>query len=134
MAKIKETEMPVINLLGNGTTVKGDLNLNGDFRIDGVLIGTINCKGLVVVGESGNIEGEIACQNAIFSGQVRAQVIVSELLTLKESARFTGDITTKKLAIEPGAKFSGTCKMESTEKEINPLQKELEHSRSQEKP
>lgn len=117
MAKVKETEMPSINLLGSGTTVKGEIRLNGDFRIDGTLIGTIECRGKIVVGASGVIEGEITCQNADFSGQIKAQVKVAELLTLKESARFTGDILTNKLAIEPGAKFSGTCQMEGISKE-----------------
>ena len=65
-----------------------------------------------MVGPTGKIDGEIQCQNADFSGEIKATVKVSELLTLKETARFSGDITTGKLAIEPGAKFSGTCTME----------------------
>ena len=36
-------------------------------------------------------------------------VNVTELLTLKSSAKLQGDISTNKLAIEPGAVFSGTC-------------------------
>ena len=114
MAKPKETEVPSINLLGSGTVVKGEIKLNGDFRIDGMFIGSINCKGKIVVGSTGVIEGEIICQNADFSGEVKATVKVAELLTLKESAKFTGDISTNKLAIEPGAKFSGNCVMENT--------------------
>ena len=114
MSKPKEPEVPSINLLGAGTVVKGEIKLNGDFRIDGMFMGSINCKGKVVVGNTGVIEGEIICQNADFSGEVKATVKVAELLTLKESAKFTGDITTNKLAIEPGAKFSGQCVMESS--------------------
>ena len=114
MSKPKETEIPSINLLGSGTVVKGEIKLNGDFRIDGMFIGSINCKGKVVVGTTGVIEGEIICQNADFSGEVKATVKVAELLTMKESAKFTGDITTNKLAIEPGAKFSGNCVMDNT--------------------
>ena len=114
MSKPKETEVPSINLLGAGTVVKGEIKLNGDFRIDGMFIGSINCKGKVVVGNTGVVEGEIICQNADFSGEVKATVKVAELLTLKESAKFTGDITTNKLAIEPGAKFSGQCVMDNT--------------------
>jgi cytoskeletal protein CcmA (bactofilin family) len=114
MSKPKETEVPSINLLGAGTIVKGEIKLNGDFRIDGMFIGSINCKGKVVVGNTGVVEGEIICQNADFSGEVKATVKVAELLTLKESAKFTGDITTNKLAIEPGAKFSGQCIMDNT--------------------
>ncbi|HTX89295.1 MAG TPA: polymer-forming cytoskeletal protein [Bacteroidales bacterium] len=114
MIKGKENEVPSINLLGAGTVVKGEIKLNGDFRIDGTFIGTIHCKGKVVVGTTGVIEGEINCQNADFSGEVKATVKVSELLTLKETAKFTGDITTNKLSIEPGAKFSGNCIMEGS--------------------
>jgi cytoskeletal protein CcmA (bactofilin family) len=112
MAKNREAEMPSINIMGSGTIVKGEINVNGDFRVDGSLIGNIQCKGKIVVGETGRIEGEIICQSADFSGEVQATVKVAELLTLKETARFSGDITTGKLAIEPGAKFSGTCMME----------------------
>ena len=112
MSKNREPEMPTINILGPGAVVKGEIQVNGDFRIDGTLEGTIQCKGKIVVGPTGKIDGEIQCQNADFSGEVKATVKVSELLTLKETARFSGDITTGKLAIEPGAKFSGTCSMD----------------------
>ena len=121
MAKVRENEVPSINLLGSGTTVKGEIKLNGDFRIDGIFIGTISCKGKVVVGPTGCIDGEVTCQNADFSGEIKATVKVAELLTLKESAKFSGDITTNKLAIEPGAKFSGTCVMEGTTVKASPV-------------
>jgi cytoskeletal protein CcmA (bactofilin family) len=112
MAKNREPEIQSINIMGPGTVVKGEISVNGDFRVDGTLTGNIHCKGKIVVGQTGRIEGEIICQSADFSGEVRATVKVSELLTLKETAIYSGDITTGKLAIEPGAKFSGTCKME----------------------
>jgi len=134
MSKNREPEMPTINILGPGAIVKGEIQVNGDFRIDGTLNGSIQCKGKIVVGPTGKIDGEITCQNADFSGEVTATVKVSELLTLKETARFSGDITTGKLAIEPGAKFSGNCRMEqsgSKEIKISPPANDL---RSPEKP
>jgi cytoskeletal protein CcmA (bactofilin family) len=134
MSKNREPEIPTINILGPGAIVKGEIQVNGDFRIDGTLNGSIQCKGKIVVGPTGKIDGEIQCQNADFSGEVTATVKVTELLTLKETARFSGDITTGKLAIEPGAKFSGTCTMEQPgAKEIKfpPIANE---NRSPEKP
>ncbi|MDP4281206.1 MAG: polymer-forming cytoskeletal protein [Bacteroidota bacterium] len=134
MAKGKETELPSINLLGPGTVVKGEIKLNGDFRIDGTFIGQINCKGKIVVGPSGIIEGEIVCQNADFSGDIKATVKVAELLTFKETAKFCGDVTTNKLAIEPGALFSGTCTMESlTPKPVPEQAQKKDELRPQEK-
>lgn len=114
MAKNNLPDAPSINLLGTGTHVKGDLTSNGDFRIDGTLIGAINSKGKIIVGTTGKIEGEIICQNADISGEVKANLTVTELLTLKATAKVKGDIQTGKLAIESGAHFSGTCSMEDT--------------------
>jgi len=126
MAKNREPEMPSINIMGPGTVIKGEISVNGDFRVDGTLIGNIHCKGKMVVGQTGRIDGEIICQNADFSGEVIATVKVTELLTLKETAIYSGDITTGKLAIEPGAKFSGTCKMEiSAISEVKPRSDEF---------
>lgn len=111
MAKTMNGEVQSVNMLGAGTTIKGDIQSNGDFRIDGTLLGSIHSKGKIVIGETGNVEGEVICRNADISGKVKAQITVSELLTLKATARLAGEITTSKLSIEPGAKFSGTCNM-----------------------
>ncbi len=111
MAKTTNGDTQSVNMLGAGTTIKGDIQSNGDFRIDGTLIGSIHSKGKIVIGQTGHVEGEVNCRNADVSGQVKAQVIVTELLTLKASAKLAGEITTSKLSIEPGAKFSGTCNM-----------------------
>ncbi len=112
MAKSNEEDTHNINILSTGTSLKGDIKSNGDIRIDGTLIGSVNSKGKVVIGPTGNIEGEIICQNADFSGVIKAKIVVTELLLLKATAKITGDIITNKLAIEPGAKFSGTCNMD----------------------
>lgn len=121
MAKTNEIISPSVNILGTGTVVKGEIISNGDFRLDGRLIGTINAKGKVVIGTTGSIEGEVICQNADFSGGIKARVTVAELLSLKASAKLTGDIITNKLSIEPGAKFSGTCNMDNPGYRMNGL-------------
>ena len=114
MAKSNEAEAPVINLLGNGTTVKGDIRANGDMRIDGILIGSVHAKGKVVVGATGNVEGEIICQSADFSGNIKATITVTDLLIMKSTARVSGELKVGKLAIEPGARYSGNCTMHDT--------------------
>jgi cytoskeletal protein CcmA (bactofilin family) len=113
MAKVNEIDSSSINILGAGTIVKGEISANGDFRIDGTLIGTINAKGKLVVGATGNVEGEIICQNADFSGSIKANVNVLEMLSLKSTSKLIGDISVNKLSIEPGAQFSGSCNMNS---------------------
>ncbi len=118
MAKNSNSENPSVNIIGAGTVIEGDITTNGDMRIDGSLTGSINVKGKLVVGPSGMIEGEIICQNADISGTIKGKIGVAELLALKSSSRLTGDIITNKIAIEPGAAFSGSCSMGGVIKDI----------------
>ena len=111
MAKIIETENNVINQIGVGTEITGDVTTNGDIRFDGVLKGNLKTRGKVVIGETGSVKGEINCKNSVVEGKVEGKIAVVELLTLKATSILLGDIVTRRLAIEPGAKFSGNCSM-----------------------
>jgi cytoskeletal protein CcmA (bactofilin family) len=115
MAKYNETDNTTINLISNGTEITGDIRSNGDIRIDGALTGNLSTKGKVVIGQTGKIKGEVICKNSEVSGQVEGKISVGQLLNLKASSRILGDIVTAKLAIEPGARFTGTCKMTESE-------------------
>ena len=107
-----------VNAIGQGSTIKGDIITEGDLRIDGTLTGSINTKGRLVLGETGLVEGEVVCQNALIAGTLKAKIQVHELLSLKATANLIGDIFTNKLAIEPGANFTGSCSMGASIKNI----------------
>ena len=116
MAKFNETDnTPTINLISAGTDIFGDVKSNGDIRIDGTLTGNLNTKGKVVIGPTGKVKGEVICKNSEVSGIIEGKIIVGQLLNLKASSKIIGDIITVKLSIEPGAAFSGNCKMSDTE-------------------
>ena len=100
-----------INFIASGTKLVGDLVSSGDVRVDGQLNGSIKTHGRLVLGESGVIDGQISCQSAIVGGQIKAKIITKDLLTLKSTAKLSGEIEAGQLAIEPGAMFSGKCSM-----------------------
>jgi cytoskeletal protein CcmA (bactofilin family) len=99
------------NALAFGTTVKGDITTDGDFRLDGRLEGTISCGGKIVIGQTAQVEGDIISVNAEILGRVEGSITTSEVLVLKPTAIIKGIITTQALVVEPSAKFSGTCNM-----------------------
>lgn len=111
MAKTFETEQKQINIIGAGTSINGDVNSSGDIRIDGSLTGNLSVQGKVVIGSSGSVKGEITCKNSEVEGKIEGKIAVAELLSLKNTSTILGDIKTKKLAIEPGAQFTGNCIM-----------------------
>ncbi len=112
MAKEIETTN-AINLISAGTQVKGDVESNSGIRLDGQLQGKMDIKGKVVIGASGQILGDIICQTIEVSGQITGNIHAVDLVSLKSTARINGQIITRKLAIEPGAIFSGTCRMDT---------------------
>jgi cytoskeletal protein CcmA (bactofilin family) len=115
MAKFNEPDNTAINLISIGTDITGDIKSNGDIRIDGSLTGNLNTKGKVVIGATGKVKGEIICKNSEVAGIIEGKITVGQLLNLKASSKIHGDIVTSKLSIEPGAVFSGNCKMSDTE-------------------
>jgi len=117
---MKKTETTAaVNMIGAGTIITGDIISKGDIRIDGTLNGSVNTEGRVVLGREGVIEGDVICKDADISGIIKAKITVSQLLSLKTSAKLNGDIITNKLSIEPGAAFSGSCSMGAVIKDLN---------------
>jgi cytoskeletal protein CcmA (bactofilin family) len=108
-----------INLIGAGTVIEGEVRASGDIRVDGTILGSVSSKAKVVVGATGNVTGDINCQNADISGTVKGKAIVNEMLFLKSTARINGDIVTGKLVVEVGASFTGNCNMGPMIKDLN---------------
>lgn len=112
MAKMAEAENTnKINMIGVGTTIEGNISSTENIRFDGNLIGNLVTQGKVFVGQSGKINGEIRCKNCEVEGVIEGRVVVEELLSLRAVSKVYGEIKTGKLAIEPGATFTGKCDM-----------------------
>ena len=118
-------EGPARNIIAQGTNIQGDIESAGDFRIEGSVSGTVKAKGKIVVGVSGKVEGQLICQSADISGKAKIKLEVSELTSLRATSEFSGDIITKKISIEPGAIFSGTCQMSASVATPNALKEEI---------
>ena len=102
------------NVIASGTKIIGTITADNDIRIDGNIEGDLICKGKIVVGTNGIIDGNITCNNAEIMGNINGKINVSDTLSLKSTSSILGEIKTKVLIIEPQAKFTGTCEMEKT--------------------
>lgn len=113
MGKIQDTEIISngINRICSGTTFVGNILAASDIRIDGLLEGNVTTKGKFVVGETGQIKGDVICKNADILGKVNGKIKASDFLALKSTANVTGDLTMEQILIEVGAKFVGYCNM-----------------------
>lgn len=122
MAKLYEQEESNsgINVISAGTMITGDVVCSGDLRIDGNIKGNVKSRAKVIIGQSGIVDGDINCKSIEVEGNVKANVTVTDLMSLKSTANLVGNICAGKLAIEPGANFAGNCKMQGMKADVHP--------------
>lgn len=100
-----------LNRIVEGTVINGDFVTDSNLRIDGTINGNVISRSKVVIGESGQVKGDISCVEADIEGNVEGRLEIEDLLVLREKSKIVGDIVTHKLHIEEGAIFVGSCKM-----------------------
>lgn len=123
------------NTIAKGSTVTGDIESDGDFRIEGTIEGNVKTPGKVVLGRTGIIKGTLTSANADIEGKFSGKLILTDTLSLKSTAYVEGEVEVAKLAVEPGANFNATCVMKGTVKEMGnagqrPQQQERKEGKS----
>jgi cytoskeletal protein CcmA (bactofilin family) len=108
------------NRIVEGTIIKGDINSQADFRLDGELIGNFQSNGKIVIGPAGSVTGDIVCKNADIEGKFNGKIQVVEVLNVKSKASIHGEVIVGRLSVEPGADFSATCIMKTNVKNLMP--------------
>ncbi len=103
--------LPSINMISEGTHVKGTLNTKNDIRIAGKLEGEAEAKGKLIIASTGVVDGDIEAVDADIAGKLLGEIHVSNKLILRQSAIVDGDIYTKSLLVEEGAQINGACRM-----------------------
>jgi cytoskeletal protein CcmA (bactofilin family) len=117
-------DMPATSttIIGAGTTITGNVQSNGDIRIDGTIVGNLEAKAKVIIGANGLIQGDVYGKQADVFGKVKGSMNIDDLLCLHGKAAVDGDLYAGNLQIEPTASFNGKCHMGAS---IVELQKEL---------
>jgi cytoskeletal protein CcmA (bactofilin family) len=102
---------PIRSLVGEGTTVRGDVHFADGLRVDGEVFGDLVCTsagaGIVVVSEKAKVHGKVKCEHVIIAGEVVGPIEADGLVELQPSARVEGDIRYASLEIHAGARIDG---------------------------
>ena len=107
-------------IIGAGTIINGDINSNGDIRIDGTLIGNLHSKSKIIIGQDAVVERDINGQQADIMGKVTGTVKIKELLQLRGKCNVNGELFAGRLEVEPTATFNGSCHMGANIVELSP--------------
>jgi cytoskeletal protein CcmA (bactofilin family) len=94
-----------------GSHLHGELRFDASFRIEGKVEGSIVSDGVLVIGEGGEVDGDIRVGQIYISGTVRGTLHAAKKVQLCSQGRLFADLETPSLAIEDGAVFEGRCVM-----------------------
>lgn len=134
-------ETRVVSIIGPGTTVNGEIQSEGTIRIEGTVLGRVQCSDSIVVQESGQVKADLIAGQVIISGEVHGNVYAQERLEIAQGGKVMGDITSPRISIAEGVLFEGKCQMKppgqmqipSKQKQV-PQQQALPHDAEKDKP
>lgn len=98
-------------VLGKGAYFNGNLEFKDSLKINGSFIGSINAKGLLVIGEGAMIQANISTDSIVIFGTIKGDVIASEKVEMFSTGRVYGNIKSRKIKISDGVIFNGKCEM-----------------------
>jgi len=109
--KGKKDEIKIVTIIGNGSECNGEFSSEGSVRIDGVINGDVNVANTLILGATGNVNGNVTARTVIIGGEVVGNINAPDKTELTETARVLGDIRTNIIVIDEKAVFQGKCDM-----------------------
>ncbi|MFH1837768.1 MAG: polymer-forming cytoskeletal protein [Candidatus Omnitrophota bacterium] len=82
-----------------------------NLRINGKFEGTLDTKGVLMIGHKADIAANIVGEEILISGRVLGNIKAGKSLRLESSASLKGDVETPILSIGEGAVINGRIKM-----------------------
>jgi cytoskeletal protein CcmA (bactofilin family) len=107
------------NILSADVEIKGNLKFTGELTFEGKLDGEIQTDGVLSLGDSAVINGNISGQSVVVRGKVNGNINAKDKIEIKNKAELFGDIRATKLIIEEGVVFVG--KTEVNPNKVTPM-------------
>ena len=98
-----------VNSVTTDSEFRGEVKTSKDMRIDGNFIGNIFSQAKVVVSQSGQVTGDIHCNEIILMGKIQGNIISQTSISIMKPAEMIGNISCRQLSIEEGSLFRGEC-------------------------
>jgi len=102
---------PAETVVGPSVKIQGDLNSEGNIKIEGQVSGKVKTSQSVFVIPGAKIAADVLAGNAVIGGEVQGNLKIGGHLVLQSTAKIMGDISCQILRVEDGAQFSGKCSM-----------------------
>jgi cytoskeletal protein CcmA (bactofilin family) len=90
------------SIISEDFTIRGDIESEGTLHVEGRVIGLVKAN-TIHISASGQIEGDVVCQNLSVKGKVSGTVVCSEL-ALASNAHVKGHLSYRSITVGRGAR------------------------------
>lgn len=101
-------------VIAENTSINGELKCDGNLRIEGMVEGTVECAGHVIVGEGATVAADIRARNVSVQGTVQGR-IYGDRVEVLGGARVLGDVNVIDLLLDEGGLVRGHVVMRKDE-------------------
>ncbi len=107
--------------MGQYTAVEGNVRFSGGLHVEGTIRGDVYAddaerSSILILNETGRIEGEVNVPRVVINGTVEGDVHASDRMELASKARITGSVYYHLIEMAMGAEVNGSLIKRSNEK------------------
>ena len=106
---LKVDDISINTIIGKGSSITGNLRINGFVRLDGDINGNLETDGNIIIGDGARIKGDVKAKAVIVGGIVVGNILAQENIKLLSNSAVLGDIISRKVQVEDKATFHGHC-------------------------
>ena len=114
------SQKSIETIIGPSVKVEGNFKGEGDLVIEGILVGDLQTKNNLKVGQNATVDAHIKANNAFISGKIKGNIIVKGKVEITGTAVILGDIKAQIISIESGALVQGKLNMPVTNISTDP--------------
>src|SRR5262245_11305494 len=112
--KVQHRKDDLSGYIDEGSEIEGAYTFSGTVMINGKFKGEIQSTDTLIIGEKGIVHAKVSVGSVLIGGEVVGNVLATERIELRGSARVFGDIEAPVVVVAEGVLFEGHCRMTKT--------------------
>ena len=98
-------------IIGKNSDLVGHLTFKDSLKINGFFKGNVNSEGLLFIGETAQVTGDISAEAVVVCGVVNGDITAKAKVEMLPTGRVYGNVKAKKIKISDGVIFNGKCEI-----------------------
>ena len=94
------------SLIATGCSINGTFTFSGPVTISGTVTGDITCDDMLVIEQSGAVDGHVSAAVVIIKGKFSGDVLASESMEMWDGSEVDGKVYARTVKVDAGSKLT----------------------------